>query len=540
MFTRSGRFEWSCLLLCAVVILSGCGEPVADPSPPKPEELEEVLPQESEPTDSDSLHVVVRSAGLILDPSMIREDDFASILVARQMYRGLVRQGQDGVEPDLAVGWSSGDGGSTWDFFLDPEATFHDGTRVTADLLRQGWLPALRTELDSPLASCLWGVADIVAVNDDTLRFHLSHPDGEFPSAVLTSPNMLIRNPAEEPPTGTGDYRHGGFTPEGSVILRAVGTQDFRSLILHALPPDVDFTDPDTWNPGVGDLLERAGAVMYLRPEEASPIALRLGMKIDAAAALNVRGLVVNHRRTPLNRDQVRRALFYAIGDAVSLFEEPDEFSRHLFPIFTWLPAGHPLASRVARPMSRSGDLKLSEDVLESAGMWRSGDGFWVYGGVADLPIPLEIQMIVPEAVYAGGERVADRISDRLIDAGFRVRLEVLPWNRFLSRYFPGEYDLALVGWSEHSPAGSSFLFPWLHSGGGVTVNTGDHLELDELLFRARAELSEDERAAKYAEVLDIAADASLLLPLYTAPAIHALRGDLLPCGPHPSFRRDD
>ena len=539
LFTRSGLFVLGCLLFFSVGVLSGCG-PTTGLSISEPEEAEDP-PRESESVDPNCLHVVVRSGGLTLDPPMIRCDDVASAVVARQMYRGLVRPIPEGIEPDLAVDWSSSDGGWTWDVFLDPEATFHDGTPVTADAIRRAWLPALTTEPDSPLATPLVGVADIVAADVHTLRFHLSHPDGEFVSAVLTSPNMLVGSPVEGGvPLGTGDYRYGGFTPEGSVILRAVDGQDFRSVIFHALPPDVDLSDPDTWDPGVQDLFDRAGVIMYLRPEEASPVAVRLGMHIESLAELNVRGLVLNHRRTPLGDVEVRSALFHAIGDAISLLEEPDEFSRHLLPISSWLPAEHPLNATVTRPMGRPWDPELTEDALELAGMWRTENGSLVYGGIADLPIPLNLQMIAPEGVYAGGETVARRISDRLIDAGFAVDLEILPWSRFLARYFPGEYDLALVGWAEHSPAGSAFLFPWLHSAGGVTVNTADHLRIDDLLLDARAAGSEDERAKKYAEVLEIAADACLLLPLYTTPAIHALRGDLLPLGPFTSFRRDE
>ncbi len=537
MFTRSGPFVLGCLLFFSVVVLSGCGSTTAGSPLSEPEGPEDP-PLESEPVDPDRLHVVVRSDGLTLDPSLIRRDDVASAVVARLLYRGLVRSIPEGIEPDLAVDWSSTDGGWTWTFSLDPEATFHDGTPVTADAIRRAWLPALRTETDSPLATCLVGVADIVAADVDTLRFHLSHPDGEFVSAVLTSPNMLVGGPMEgEVPLGTGDYRFAGFTPEDSVILRAVGGQDFRSVIFDVLPADVDLSDPGTWDFEVQDRLERAGVVMYLRPEEASPVAVRLGMQIESSPALNVRGLVLNPRRTPYGSVEVRRALFHVMGDALSLLDMPDAYARHLLPISSWLPAEHPLNAAVDRPMSRPWDLGLTEDAVDLAGMWRTGDGSLVYGGIADLPIPLDLQMIAPEGVYAGGETVARRISERLMDGGVAVDLEILPWNRFLARYFPGEYDLALVGWAEHSPAGSAFLFPWLHSGGGVTVNAADHLGIDDLLLDARAEGG---RSETYAEALGIAADAFLLLPLYTTPAIHALRGDLLPLGPSTSFRREE
>ncbi|MFO8061140.1 MAG: ABC transporter substrate-binding protein [Bacillota bacterium] len=539
MFNRCDPAICWFLFLCAVLV-SGCGAPAVESSP-RIEDVGETPLPDAESVDPDCLHIALRSGGLTLDPAMIGPDDYASSVLARQMYRGLVRPTPDGVEHDLAVGWSSEDEGWTWDFFLDQEATFHDGTRITAGLIREQWISELRTDSDSPLAACLLNAADIRAPADDILRFHLSHPDGQFPSAVATCPNMLVSGPSTgEVPLGTGSYRYGGLTPEGVVILRAVGRQDFRSLVFHPLPPDLDLGEPETWDPEIADILESAGAVMYLRPGEASAVALRLGMYVDAAPAFNVRGLVLNDGRDPLCVGEVRRAIFCAVGDSASLFEDAEEHSRHLLPILTWLPSGHALGDLVSQPMSRPRDPERAEALLESAGLWRGEDGFWVTGGIADLPMPVNLEMIAPEGVYAGGEIAAGLISDRLTEAGFRVQTEVLPWVRFLSRYFPGEYDLALVGWSEHSPVASAFLFPWFHSNGGVTINAGDRLGLDSLLLSARSEMSEDERAAKYAEVLDTAAEASLLLPLYTTPALHALRGDLRPCGPFPSFSRDE
>ena len=96
-----------------------------------------------------------------LDPAMVQDNTSALYVV--HLFSGLVRLNQDlEIVPDLATGWDMEDQGRTSVFHLNPEATFADGTPITAEDVVRSWERACSPELASPVASNYLG--DIVGV----------------------------------------------------------------------------------------------------------------------------------------------------------------------------------------------------------------------------------------------------------------------------------------------------------------------------------------------------------------------------------------
>lgn len=74
----------------------------------------------------------------------------AERLLFRQMYATLVRVDCAGrTYPALARSWSSGDGGRSWTFELDPDSRFWDGSPVTARTVAASWSPEEPALLDA-------------------------------------------------------------------------------------------------------------------------------------------------------------------------------------------------------------------------------------------------------------------------------------------------------------------------------------------------------------------------------------------------------
>lgn len=96
-----------------------------------------------------------------LDPAMVQDNTSALYVV--HLFSGLVRLNQDlEIVPDLATGWDMEDQGRTYVFHLNPEATFADGTSITAEDVVRSWERACSPELASPVAPNYLG--DIVGV----------------------------------------------------------------------------------------------------------------------------------------------------------------------------------------------------------------------------------------------------------------------------------------------------------------------------------------------------------------------------------------
>jgi peptide/nickel transport system substrate-binding protein len=134
------------------------------------------------------------------------------------LFSGLVKLGPGStLVPDIASGWTVDDTRTVWTVTMRPDATWQDGTPVTAaDVV------FTVNELKDPAASgalaASWAEVSVMAVDDQTVRFTLATPIGGF-LAALTEPllpaHLLANVPAAQlatsdfatNPIGSGPYQ---------------------------------------------------------------------------------------------------------------------------------------------------------------------------------------------------------------------------------------------------------------------------------------------------------------------------------------------
>lgn len=138
-------------------------------------------------TDEPTGPVVVRAAFFRpagpIDPVLTNDEGRLAALGQTAQY--LIFSDDELVpRPQLAESWESNDAGDVWTFNLYAEATYHDGTPVTAEDV----VATYRGIADGNAASAFetFGVtADSAeAVDDHTVRFTLDRPNGAFPFFV--------------------------------------------------------------------------------------------------------------------------------------------------------------------------------------------------------------------------------------------------------------------------------------------------------------------------------------------------------------------
>ncbi len=110
-----------------------------------------------------------------LDPSI----DFSNeVVVMTNVYEPLVWYNPPGseelVSPGLATSWDVSDDGMTWTFHLREGVTFHDGTPLTAEAVKQSIERTI--EMGQGASFIWWPVEEINAVDDLTVEFKLSYP----------------------------------------------------------------------------------------------------------------------------------------------------------------------------------------------------------------------------------------------------------------------------------------------------------------------------------------------------------------------------
>lgn len=141
------------------------------------------------------------------------------------------------VLPGLATKWSADPGGTRWTFELRPDATFSDGSPVTAGSVVEAWTdPRLLRGTDARAR-----IRDIQVTGAHVLTVQL---DGPVDAAFFADASLVIRRYAEPWPLGTGPYRVStgseGRT-RGGVHLRRVRDDGPGPLELHfSIPPSGD------------------------------------------------------------------------------------------------------------------------------------------------------------------------------------------------------------------------------------------------------------------------------------------------------------
>ncbi len=124
----------------------------------------------------------------VLDPA--KASDLPSLNVSHELYAGLTRFSETGVEPDLAESWDVGEGGLVWTFHLRKGIQWSDDTPITAGDFKRSWRRALRPGTNAPYAGPELGIVrgarhlhatgngsiGVQVLDDRNLRVTLQHP----------------------------------------------------------------------------------------------------------------------------------------------------------------------------------------------------------------------------------------------------------------------------------------------------------------------------------------------------------------------------
>src|SRR6266567_4219014 len=161
------------------------------------------------------------------------------------------------LQPVLATSWSPNSTSDVWTFKIRQGVKFHNGQALTADDVVYTYQLHTNPKGGSNALSAFGGVllpAGVKKVDDFTVEFHLSAPNGNFP--YLTSSdnyNMIIipkgYDPAKWESTfvGTGPFKLGSYTPKSGATF----TRNASYWGKKALPSQTVFTFYDTQNPSI-------------------------------------------------------------------------------------------------------------------------------------------------------------------------------------------------------------------------------------------------------------------------------------------------
>ena len=461
-----------------------------------------------------------------LDPHV--GGNYPQALIAGQYLESLVSIDESGeIIPWLATGWTSSEDGLSWEFTLQDDVLFSDGSPLTAADVK-----ATVEHIQDPATGSSTGylalgkVTGVEAVSDTVARFTLSAPDSalleslSMPWLAIESAAGIARGIDENclAPIGTGPFVVDEWVKQDRVSL--VRNDDYTSPpadAAHSGPAHLEAIDwrflPDSASryaalqAGQVDVIDNAQPDTLAAASDAGTFT-----EIDAPRPGASNRLELNSGKAPFNDPLVREAFIRAVdvNDGIdALFFGTAERS------YSALSSVEALGYSDETLFTH--DLEAAEALLDQAG-WteKDADGYRVKNGERlSLAFPVSTNQSIPAE-----QSLFEQVQATAAEAGFEVTISPLDLSSWYGALFSNDYDVVSAPYTKVGPDVLRILY---HSASITPAPSGyfanlaqlNDPELDALLSQASASLDADERAALYAEAQERILGSFTVLPLY-------------------------
>ena len=456
----------------------------------------------------DEVRVVFGADILSLDPNEKFETVTDSYAI--NVFEPLLRYDWRGsYVPVLALRWDIADG-KTWRFALRPDVRFHDGSLLTA----RDVVFSIQRVLDRPgseLRPYLQGIEAVRAVDDATVEVVSPRPAGILPglSFVYVLPAATVAKRGEEEffrnPAGTGPYRF---------VAREAG----KSLSLTAFE---GYWGEQPAFARAQFRFEQDSEAMWAAADERPPAIVvgpglkswqvregRKGIRLIARPGLSVQFLTLAMQPgRPLADPKVRLAVRAALDSRllVERLTRGRSFTASQF-VSPGIVGYNP---RMTLPAFEQG---LARRLLKEAGH----------------PDGLDLTMTITE----GPHPLADELVRQLAVAGIRVKLVVLPFEKFYDRAKACTDDLASIGWICSTGDGAEILdgaFGSAPGPNGSSMSCGySSPALADLRDRIARTLDARARQRMLQDAMALLMEDLPWIPLFVPEDRYAVRGDLV------------
>ena len=421
--------------------------------------------------------------------------------LAMLVFNGLMRAGPDGLpEPDLAERWDVTPDGLRYTFVLRDGLHWHDGEPLTSADVAFTVATVQSPDFDGPEALALeWRDVHVETPDDRTVIFTLPAPAAGFLSRA--SLGIVPRHPLEG--AARGDARFAAFLerPVGSGPYRVVALDDEHALLernasYHLGAPAIDELELrfHTSEAAVANALasgELDGALLsqYARDGATQARARRADLAVTEPTLAEFDVLYVNVRNDPLSNEGLRRAIAAAVQPS-TLLEATG---------LPGLPGEGPFVPGSWAFTPRPPVAVDASALFDEAG-WPVGDG-----GLRRLDgQSLSLELVTNADPLRTA--LASEIARRLQAAGLEVTVTTLPAGQLVAdRLRPGEFDLALFGWSagaDPDPYGGWHSSQVSPEGANITGYADPRA--DAILALARLTLDVPERRGLYSRFADL------------------------------------
>lgn len=458
------------------------------------------------PAAGQTLNVAWSQDATGLDPHT--QTAFASIRLLELLYEPLVRLGPNlDIQPAVAESWEFSEDAMTLTFWLDPDATFHDGTPVTATDVKASFERILEESTGASARANYTSITGIETPNEQTVVFQLDGPDVPILNGMASVNAAIVPASAIEAGTvvtegiGSGPFTLVARTPNANASLSVHadwhgGEIVYDGIEISILPDETAILA--TLRTGQADF------ALLTDPLVATLVPRTVGLELVTAPALDYHVLQLNASREPMGELKVRQAISCAL-DRQDILDA------------TLLGEGEvtgPLTSPAYRNDSSSlfcygPDQDRARQLLTEAG-YENGFSATIMAANGEPPT-------------AAAE--AQLIQSQLAEVGIDLSIEMKEMNVYIDSWLAGDFDMAVALNGGRADPYTMYNRYWTKDGNLQNVANYIDDTLDTLMQQGRAETDENARKEIFAEFERHLAEMAPWVWLYTG-FTYAVQGE--------------
>lgn len=471
----------------------------------------------------DTLTIALASEPASLD--IFQLSDSAATLVSKVHCEGLLRRNDFTMEYEgvLAKSWEYLDD-CTIRFHLRDDVYFHNGEKMTAEDV----LFMYQRGNELPLQSSFYNMYDLEKckiVDDYTLDIVTFEPFPPMEDFMSDPADCVLSKKAVESSTpealvrdlngaGTGPYKFVEWIAGDRIVFERNENYwgekpEFKNLVFRIITDSTART-----------LAFEAGDVdICMQPLTTSVDALRNNPNCDVwtCDTFTTANIVFNCTVEPLNNTKVRQALAYALDLDTIVDTVFSGTGKKHDSFFTPQNDGYHPADPAKHQALMECDVEKAKALLAEAGY---PDGFTIKLWTNENQNRIDLAEILQNNWGA---------------IGVDVEVSIMEFATLMAEYSKGIHDVIICGFAPTGKDGQ-FYFPYMHSTGPFRRNYAGirNPEIDKLMETAQSSLNKEERAACYAEVIDILREEVYMIPLHNSENIFGVRSTLTNFEPNP------
>ena len=425
--------------------------------------------------------------------------------------------------PWIAEGWEVSEDGTVWTLHLVKNATWHDGTPVTAadveftiNYIKQHEVSLWMDEVAD--------IESVEALDDYTVTIKTSKPIAYLDTYVFPRLPIIpkhIWEKIEEPelypndnPVGNGPFKLAEYKP--GEYLRFVANENYwrgkpyidEIIVKIGLTPDAAFLELKA---GKLDILVLSPE--YVKEAEKDP-----NLKVILTEDIYFDYIVLNTQKYPLNIKEFRHAIAYAIN-------KQELVDRILLgygePMYSVIPPAYKFWHN-PNVTKYEYDPEKAKEILDQLGFKDvDGDGWRETPEGEDLELEILTLSIWPPYV-----RMSDMISKYLKEVGIKAKITAVEWGEESKRLHDRNFDIATWGYTV-APEPSQFLTLFTNNpppywSMGEWVNE----TYNELFEKQKSLMSLEERREIIHKLQEILAEELPIIPIWVGYVTEAYRVD--------------